>query len=102
MASTLASTGQNGMAIDPIGRAWTGKIFLEFSSKFWEQFQHHSLALKVVQMLLRAGDEAKLEVKDREASSSFLVGKSCRVPAEVFGISRCYRRGIAIETINPV
>ena len=25
-------------------------------------------------MLLRAGDEAKLEVKDREASSSFLVG----------------------------
>lgn len=51
---------------------WTGHIF--FGGGDFRQvsisFNIISLVLKVVQMLLRAGDEAKLEVKDREASAS--------------------------------
>ena len=61
-------------------KKWHGNLDekLDWADFFWGRdfrqvsmsFNIISLVLKVVQMLLRAGDEAKLEVKDREASAS--------------------------------
>lgn len=74
MASVLASI------LRQRPNKWNGNFdeTLDWAHFFLGRFQRQvsisfniiSLVLKVVQMLLRAGDEAKLEVKDREASAS--------------------------------
>ena len=61
-----------------LGTFFLGGDFRQVSISFNIIF----VVLKVVQMLLRAGDEAKLEVKDREASSSLF---SWEVPQSATG-----------------